>query len=67
MHPRICLELGLNKEETLREPMRDPDGNIDTLAMALRRRIFWSCFSIDKYVHLNLLSISIVYHILMSV
>jgi hypothetical protein len=45
---RICLELGLNKEETLSEPMRDPNGKIDTLAMALRRRIFWSCFSIDK-------------------
>ncbi|CAM0139515.1 unnamed protein product [Umbelopsis sp. WA50703] len=46
---RICLELGLNKEETLRTPMRDPEGKIDTLAMALRRRIFWSCFSIDKF------------------
>lgn len=29
--------------------MRDPEGKIDTLAMALRRRIFWSCFSIDKF------------------
>jgi hypothetical protein len=44
------LELGLNKEENLSEPMRGPDGKVDELAMALRRRIFWSTYSIDKYV-----------------
>ncbi|KAI8575135.1 hypothetical protein K450DRAFT_263215 [Umbelopsis ramanniana AG] len=46
---RISLELGLNKEETLSEPMRAPDGKVDELAMALRRRIFWSTYSIDKF------------------
>ncbi|KAH8556746.1 fungal-specific transcription factor domain-containing protein [Umbelopsis sp. PMI_123] len=46
---RICLELGMNKEETLSEPMYGPDGKVDELAMALRRRIFWSTYSIDKF------------------
>jgi hypothetical protein len=40
----------MNKEETLSEPMYGPDGKVDELAMALRRRIFWSTYSIDKYV-----------------
>ena len=47
---RFCQELGLNKEETLSTPILSKDGTIDTVAMALRRRIFWSCVGIDKYV-----------------
>ncbi|KAI7884277.1 hypothetical protein K492DRAFT_174190 [Lichtheimia hyalospora FSU 10163] len=46
---RICHELGLNKEETLSEPIKRNDGTIDAAAMALRRRIFWSCFALDKF------------------
>ncbi|KAI9315212.1 fungal-specific transcription factor domain-containing protein [Dichotomocladium elegans] len=46
---RFCQELGLNKEETLTTPILSKDGTIDTVAMALRRRIFWSCFCIDKF------------------
>lgn len=49
-HNRFCQELGLNKEETLSTPILAKDGTIDTTAMALKRRIFWSCFCIDKYV-----------------
>ena len=45
---RFCQELGLNKEETLSTPILSKDGTIDTVAMALRRRIFWSCVGIDK-------------------
>lgn len=45
---RICQELGLNKEETLKTPIVADDGTIDYVAMALRRRIFWSCLCIDK-------------------
>lgn len=45
---RICQELGLHKEETLKTPILSSDGTIDYVAMALRRRIFWSCLCIDK-------------------
>lgn len=45
---RMCQELGLHKEETLKAPITAPDGTLDYVAMALRRRIFWSCFCIDK-------------------
>ena len=45
---RICQELGLNKESVLASPITLPDGSIDYVAMALRRRIFWSCLCIDK-------------------
>lgn len=45
---RICQDLGLNKEETLRLPIHRKDDSVDTVAMALRRRIFWSCICIDK-------------------
>ncbi|OBZ91795.1 hypothetical protein A0J61_00127 [Choanephora cucurbitarum] len=46
---RICQELGLNKESVLASPITLPDGSIDYVAMALRRRIFWSCLCIDKF------------------
>lgn len=46
---RICQELGLHKEETLKQPILSSDGTIDYVAMALRRRIFWSCLCIDKF------------------
>ncbi|GAN11473.1 conserved hypothetical protein [Mucor ambiguus] len=46
---RICQELGLNKEETLATPILAVDGSIDHVAMALRRRIFWSTLCIDKF------------------
>ncbi|CEG81074.1 hypothetical protein RMATCC62417_15316 [Rhizopus microsporus] len=46
---RMCQELGLHKEETLKAPITAPDGTLDYVAMALRRRIFWSCFCIDKF------------------
>ncbi|KAL7318297.1 hypothetical protein PS15m_004533 [Mucor circinelloides] len=46
---RICQELGLNKEETLKTPILAVDGSIDYVAMALRRRIFWSTLCIDKF------------------
>lgn len=45
---RICQELGLNREETLKTPILAVDGSIDYVAMALRRRIFWSTLCIDK-------------------
>ncbi|GAA5797384.1 hypothetical protein HPULCUR_002768 [Helicostylum pulchrum] len=45
---RFCQELGYYKEETMRTPILAEDGSIDTVAMALRRRVFWSCLSIDK-------------------
>jgi hypothetical protein len=45
---RLCQELGINKEEVLKTPIKAPDGSTDYLGMALRRRIFWSCFCIDK-------------------
>ncbi|KAI7890479.1 uncharacterized protein EV154DRAFT_538351 [Mucor mucedo] len=45
---RFCQELGYYKEETMRVPILADDGSIDTVAMALRRRVFWSCLSIDK-------------------
>jgi hypothetical protein len=47
---RFCQELGYYKEETLSVPILAEDGSIDTIAMALRRRVFWSCLCIDKYV-----------------
>ncbi|KAI8076676.1 fungal-specific transcription factor domain-containing protein [Gilbertella persicaria] len=47
---RFCQELELHKEETISIPILDKDGSIDTVAMALRRRIFWSCLSLDKLV-----------------
>ncbi|KAI9280032.1 fungal-specific transcription factor domain-containing protein [Sporodiniella umbellata] len=46
---RMCQELTLDKEETLKTPITTPDGSLDKVAMALRRRIFWSCFCIDKF------------------
>ncbi|EIE82732.1 hypothetical protein RO3G_07437 [Rhizopus delemar RA 99-880] len=46
---RMCQELTLHKEETLKVPITAPDGTVDYVAMALRRRIFWSCFCIDKF------------------
>ncbi|KAG1166961.1 hypothetical protein G6F36_012747 [Rhizopus arrhizus] len=46
---RLCQELGINKEEVLKTPIKAPDGSTDYLGMALRRRIFWSCFCIDKF------------------
>ncbi|KAI8063387.1 fungal-specific transcription factor domain-containing protein [Gilbertella persicaria] len=45
---RICQELGLNKESVLRTPILS-EGTVDYVAMALRRRIFWSCLCIDKF------------------
>lgn len=45
---RICQELGLDREETLKTPILTKCGTIDYVAMALRRRIFWSCLCIDK-------------------
>ena len=47
---RICQELGLNREETLSSPILKKDGSVDAAAMALRRRIFYSCYCLDKYV-----------------
>ncbi|KAI9024934.1 fungal-specific transcription factor domain-containing protein [Phycomyces nitens] len=46
---RICQELGLNREESLSQPILNKNGGVDTVAMALRRRIFWSCLCIDKF------------------
>ncbi|KAI9482541.1 hypothetical protein BDB00DRAFT_879118 [Zychaea mexicana] len=46
---RICQELGLNREETLSAPILKKDGSVDTAAMALRRRIFWSSYCLDKF------------------
>ncbi|KAI7869077.1 fungal-specific transcription factor domain-containing protein [Spinellus fusiger] len=46
---RICQELGLHKEETLRTPILNKSGSVDAVAMALRRRVFWSCLCIDKF------------------
>ncbi|GAN04046.1 hypothetical protein MAM1_0054d03505 [Mucor ambiguus] len=45
---RFCQELGYYKEDTLGLPIVSEDGSIDTVAMALRRRVFWSCFCLDK-------------------
>ncbi|KAL7322850.1 hypothetical protein PS15p_210826 [Mucor circinelloides] len=45
---RFCQELGYYKEDTLSLPIVSQDGSIDTVAMALRRRVFWSCFCLDK-------------------
>ncbi|CEP09646.1 hypothetical protein [Parasitella parasitica] len=45
---RFCQELGYYKEDVLNHPIVSEDGSIDTIAMALRRRVFWSCFGIDK-------------------
>ncbi|KAI8384051.1 fungal-specific transcription factor domain-containing protein [Blakeslea trispora] len=47
---RFCQELGLYKEEVMSTPILSKDGSIDTIAMSLRRRVFWSCFCIDKLV-----------------
>ncbi|KAI7849086.1 fungal-specific transcription factor domain-containing protein [Circinella umbellata] len=46
---RICQELGLNREETLSSPILKKDGSVDVAAMALRRRIFYSCYCLDKF------------------
>ncbi|KAI8973237.1 fungal-specific transcription factor domain-containing protein [Mycotypha africana] len=46
---RMCKELGLNKESTLKAPILSADGTVDYAAMALRRRIFWSCLCLDKF------------------
>ncbi|KAI9270530.1 fungal-specific transcription factor domain-containing protein [Phascolomyces articulosus] len=46
---RICQELGLNKEETLSSPILKKDGSVDSAAMALRRRIFFSVYCLDKF------------------
>ncbi|KAI8993494.1 fungal-specific transcription factor domain-containing protein [Pilobolus umbonatus] len=45
---RFCQELGYYKEETMSVPILAEDGSIDTIAMALRRRVYWSCLCIDK-------------------
>ncbi|KAG1440639.1 hypothetical protein G6F56_011839 [Rhizopus delemar] len=45
---RFCQELGYHKEKVLSSPILAKDGSVDALAMALRRRVFWSCFMIDK-------------------
>ncbi|OAD77566.1 Zn(2)-C6 fungal-specific transcription factor [Phycomyces blakesleeanus NRRL 1555(-)] len=45
---RFCQELGLHKEDTLNEPILASDGSVDAVAMALRRRVFWSCLCIDN-------------------
>ncbi|KAI7903545.1 fungal-specific transcription factor domain-containing protein [Cokeromyces recurvatus] len=45
---RFCQELGYYKEETLSTPILNEDGSIDTVSMALHRRVFWSCLCIDK-------------------
>ncbi|KAL0146196.1 Zn(2)-C6 fungal-specific transcription factor [Mucor lusitanicus] len=45
---RFCQELGYYKEDALGLPIVSEDGSIDTVAMALRRRVFWSCFCLDK-------------------
>ncbi|KAI8369860.1 fungal-specific transcription factor domain-containing protein [Choanephora cucurbitarum] len=47
---RFCQELGLYKEEVMSTPILSDDGSIDTITMSLRRRIFWSCFCIDRLV-----------------
>ncbi|CAO3665543.1 unnamed protein product [Rhizopus stolonifer] len=46
---RFCQELGYHKEEILSTTIIAPDGSVDVVTMALRRRIFWSCFLLDKY------------------
>lgn len=46
---RMCQELGLDKEDTLKTQLKASDGSIDYEGTALQRRIFWSCFCIDKY------------------
>ncbi|KAI9302003.1 fungal-specific transcription factor domain-containing protein [Cunninghamella echinulata] len=46
---RLCFELGFHKKETERSPIYKPDGSLDREAMLMRRRIFWSCFNIDKF------------------
>lgn len=51
---RFCQELGYYKEDALGLPIVSEDGSIDTVAMALRRRVFWSCFCLDKYAFLEL-------------
>ncbi|KAG1491598.1 hypothetical protein G6F46_010329 [Rhizopus delemar] len=47
---RLCRELGYHKEEILSTVIHTEDGSIDAVAMAMRRRMFWSCFILDKYV-----------------
>ncbi|KAI7879085.1 hypothetical protein K492DRAFT_115722, partial [Lichtheimia hyalospora FSU 10163] len=44
---RFCQELELHKEETLSTPIIGQDGTVDVIAMATRRRIFWSIVCID--------------------
>ncbi|KAF7724416.1 hypothetical protein EC973_001080 [Apophysomyces ossiformis] len=46
---RFCQEMGLNKEDTLTVPILKENGEVDTVAMALRRRVYWSCICIDKF------------------
>ncbi|KAI8373197.1 fungal-specific transcription factor domain-containing protein [Radiomyces spectabilis] len=46
---RICQDLGLHKEETLITPILKEDGTIDAIAMALRRRMFWSSKCLDVF------------------
>lgn len=45
---RLCRELSYHKEEILSTAIHTEDGSIDAVAMAMRRRIFWSCFMLDK-------------------
>lgn len=44
---RFCQELELHKEEVLSTPIMTEDGTVDVVAMATRRRIFWSIVCID--------------------
>lgn len=46
---RFCQELELHKEETLSTPIIAEDGTVDLIAMATRRRIFWSIVCIDIF------------------
>lgn len=45
---RFCQELGYHKEEVLSAPILAEDGSVDGVAIAMRRRVFWSCLLLDK-------------------
>ncbi|KAG0744736.1 hypothetical protein G6F57_009476 [Rhizopus arrhizus] len=45
---RFCQELGYHKEEVLSAPILAEDGSVDAVAIAVRRRVFWSCLLLDK-------------------
>ncbi|KAI9249273.1 fungal-specific transcription factor domain-containing protein [Sporodiniella umbellata] len=45
---RFCQELGFHKEKCQTEPAIALDGSFDSYTMAMRRKVFWCCFIIDK-------------------